>query len=126
MWATTAAPCSARAPTERCVGGGGGGGGESCAGCSLRLALRCSMAPGFPSAAAACATGSGPALWPLAAATVASSCASRGPAPAVFLQVFLAHDKRTGEKVAAKKIKMDNEKEGFPITAIREVRRRQG
>lgn len=38
------------------------------------------------------------------------------------LQVFLCTDKATGEQVAAKKIKMDNEKEGFPITAIREVR----
>lgn len=36
-------------------------------------------------------------------------------------QVYLATDLQTKEKVAAKKIKMDNEKEGFPITAIREV-----
>jgi len=35
--------------------------------------------------------------------------------------VYLATDLKTKEKVAAKKIKMDNEKEGFPITAIREV-----
>ena len=29
---------------------------------------------------------------------------------------------RTKEKVALKKIRMDNEKEGFPITAIREIK----
>lgn len=34
-------------------------------------------------------------------------------------QVYRAVDKATGDIVAAKKIKMDNEKEGFPITAIR-------
>lgn len=34
-------------------------------------------------------------------------------------QVFRAMDRYTGDIVAAKKIKMDNEKEGFPITAIR-------
>ena len=39
-----------------------------------------------------------------------------------LLQVYLATDLATKEKVAAKKIKMDNEKEGVPITAIREVR----
>lgn len=37
-------------------------------------------------------------------------------------EVYLATDLRTREKVAAKKIKMDNEKEGFPITAIREIK----
>eukprot|EP00951_Prasinocladus_malaysianus_P009908 scaffold72349_cov36-Prasinocladus_malaysianus.AAC.1 len=37
-------------------------------------------------------------------------------------QVYLARDKRTGEKVALKKIRLDNEKgEGFPVTAIREI-----
>lgn len=48
------------------------------------------------------------------------------PAPphCAALQVYLATDLATGERVAAKKIKMDNEKEGFPITAIREVRGR--
>lgn len=54
-----------------------------------------------------------------------------------FSQVFKARDKRTGEMVALKKVKMDNEKEGvwyaliihttyrfwqFPITAIREIK----
>ena len=34
-------------------------------------------------------------------------------------QVYKAIDLATNEVVAAKKIKMDNEKEGFPITAIR-------
>ncbi len=37
-------------------------------------------------------------------------------------QVYLATDKRTGEQVALKKIRMDTEKEGFPITAIREIK----
>jgi len=36
--------------------------------------------------------------------------------------VYLATDKRTGEQVALKKIRMDTEKEGFPITAIREIK----
>lgn len=44
----------------------------------------------------------------------------------VCLQVYLATDLATGDQVAAKKIKMDNEKEGFPITAIREVCRPAG
>lgn len=38
-----------------------------------------------------------------------------------FAQVYRAVDRATGDIVAAKKIKMDNEKEGFPITAIRGV-----
>ncbi|KAK9842364.1 hypothetical protein WJX81_008632 [Elliptochloris bilobata] len=37
-------------------------------------------------------------------------------------QVYLANDKETNEEVALKKIRMDNEKEGFPITAIREIK----
>ncbi|KAI7837692.1 hypothetical protein COHA_008485 [Chlorella ohadii] len=37
-------------------------------------------------------------------------------------EVYLATDLRSRDKVAAKKIKMDNEKEGFPITAIREIK----
>ena len=36
-------------------------------------------------------------------------------------EVYLAKDVRTGELVALKKIRMENEKEGFPITAIREI-----
>lgn len=39
-----------------------------------------------------------------------------------LLQVYLARDNRTNELVALKKIRMDNEKEGFPITAIREIK----
>ena len=39
-----------------------------------------------------------------------------------MLQVYLAKDDKTGEYVALKKIRMDNEKEGFPITAIREIK----
>ncbi|KAL6583105.1 Cyclin-dependent kinase C-1 [Orobanche minor] len=37
-------------------------------------------------------------------------------------QVYMAREKKTGEIVALKKIRMDNEKEGFPITAIREIK----
>uniref|UniRef100_A0A8C8VLP9 Cyclin-dependent kinase 12 n=1 Tax=Pelusios castaneus TaxID=367368 RepID=A0A8C8VLP9_9SAUR len=37
-------------------------------------------------------------------------------------QVFKAKDKDTGELVALKKVRLDNEKEGFPITAIREIK----
>ncbi|KAK9904109.1 hypothetical protein WJX75_004762 [Coccomyxa subellipsoidea] len=37
-------------------------------------------------------------------------------------QVYLATDNKTNEFVALKKIRMDNEKEGFPITAIREIK----
>ncbi|KAK9692248.1 hypothetical protein RND81_09G251500 [Saponaria officinalis] len=37
-------------------------------------------------------------------------------------QVYMAREIETGEIVALKKIRMDNEKEGFPITAIREIK----
>jgi cyclin-dependent kinase 12/13 len=37
-------------------------------------------------------------------------------------QVYMAKNKTTGEIVALKKVRMDNEKEGFPITAIREIK----
>ena len=37
-------------------------------------------------------------------------------------EVFKAKDRRTGRVVALKKILMENEKEGFPITALREIR----
>ena len=37
-------------------------------------------------------------------------------------QVYLARDNQTQDLVALKKIRMDNEKEGFPITAIREIK----
>jgi len=37
-------------------------------------------------------------------------------------EVFKAKDRETGEVVAVKKIKMENEKEGFPITAVREIK----
>uniref|UniRef100_A0A6A7FUD3 Cyclin-dependent kinase 9-like n=2 Tax=Hirondellea gigas TaxID=1518452 RepID=A0A6A7FUD3_9CRUS len=39
-----------------------------------------------------------------------------------FGEVFKAKEKKTGRIVALKKILMDNEKEGFPITALREIR----
>ncbi|XP_070565821.1 cyclin-dependent kinase 12-like [Ptychodera flava] len=37
-------------------------------------------------------------------------------------QVYKAKDKGTGELVALKKVRTDNEKEGFPITAVREIK----
>ncbi|EFJ31297.1 hypothetical protein SELMODRAFT_169412 [Selaginella moellendorffii] len=37
-------------------------------------------------------------------------------------QVYMAREKDTNEIVALKKVRMDNEKEGFPITAIREIK----
>ncbi|CAL4189970.1 unnamed protein product, partial [Meganyctiphanes norvegica] len=39
-----------------------------------------------------------------------------------FGEVFKARDRRNGKIVALKKILMENEKEGFPITALREIR----
>ncbi|CAF1016361.1 unnamed protein product [Rotaria sp. Silwood1] len=36
-------------------------------------------------------------------------------------EVFKARDKTTGELCALKKVRLENEKEGFPITAIREI-----
>jgi hypothetical protein len=46
-----------------------------------------------------------------------ASCASR-----LAPQVYMAKNRETGEIVALKKVRMDNEKEGFPITAIREIK----
>lgn len=37
-------------------------------------------------------------------------------------QVYKAHDHHTNEMVALKKVRMDHEKEGFPITAVREIK----
>lgn len=37
-------------------------------------------------------------------------------------QVYKARDKETGKFVALKRVRMDNEKEGFPVTAIREIK----
>lgn len=37
-------------------------------------------------------------------------------------QVYKAKDKQTAELVALKKVRLENEKEGFPITAIREIK----
>lgn len=37
-------------------------------------------------------------------------------------QVYLARDARDGALVALKRVRMDNEREGFPITAIREIK----
>ncbi|XP_028159844.1 cyclin-dependent kinase 12-like isoform X1 [Ostrinia furnacalis] len=37
-------------------------------------------------------------------------------------QVYKAKDKNTGSLVALKKVRLENEKEGFPITAVREIK----
>ncbi|KAK4336899.1 hypothetical protein RND71_043464 [Anisodus tanguticus] len=37
-------------------------------------------------------------------------------------QVYKASDKKTKEIVALKKVRLENEKEGFPITAVREIK----
>ncbi|XP_075237896.1 cyclin-dependent kinase 12 isoform X3 [Lycorma delicatula] len=37
-------------------------------------------------------------------------------------QVYKAKDKRAGELVALKKVRLENEKDGFPITAVREIK----
>lgn len=37
-------------------------------------------------------------------------------------QVYKAVNKNTGEQVALKRVRLENEKEGFPITAIREIK----
>ncbi|XP_015177135.1 PREDICTED: cyclin-dependent kinase 12 isoform X2 [Polistes dominula] len=37
-------------------------------------------------------------------------------------QVYKAQDKRAGILVALKKVRLENEKEGFPITAVREIK----
>ncbi|PHT66108.1 hypothetical protein T459_30533 [Capsicum annuum] len=37
-------------------------------------------------------------------------------------EVYMAKEIRTGEVVALKKIRMDNKREGFPITAISEIK----
>jgi len=39
-----------------------------------------------------------------------------------FGMVYLGKDKETGESLALKKIKMENETQGFPVTAIREIK----
>lgn len=36
--------------------------------------------------------------------------------------MYKARDKVTGEAVALKKVRLENEKEGFPITAVREIK----
>ncbi|XP_039297011.1 cyclin-dependent kinase 12 isoform X1 [Nilaparvata lugens] len=37
-------------------------------------------------------------------------------------QVYKARDRRTSDLVALKKVRMENEKDGFPITAVREIK----
>lgn len=41
--------------------------------------------------------------------------------PMLTVDFFTSYD-LTGELVALKKVRLDNEKEGFPITAIREIK----
>ena len=40
----------------------------------------------------------------------------------LIIIVFRGSDAATGDKVALKKIKMEKEKEGFPVTAVREIK----
>lgn len=40
----------------------------------------------------------------------------------IFFQVYKAKDNRTDELVALKKVRLEHEKEGFPITAVREIK----
>lgn len=35
--------------------------------------------------------------------------------------VYRARDKKTGQIVALKKLKLENEKDGFPVTSLREI-----
>lgn len=39
-----------------------------------------------------------------------------------LLQVYKARDHHTNELVALKKVRLEHEKEGFPITAVREIK----
>lgn len=39
-----------------------------------------------------------------------------------FGEVYKARDRENGKLVALKKVRMENEKEGFPMTALREIR----
>ena len=79
----------------------------------------------------------GPAKWKVELPNVAESddtfggcrsiekCYDKGPqiGEGTYGEVFLATPKGSPlDKVALKKIRMDNEKEGFPITAIREIK----
>ena len=79
----------------------------------------------------------GPAKWKVELPNVADSddtfggcrsiekCYDKGPqiGEGTYGEVFLATPKGSPtDKVALKKIRMDNEKEGFPITAIREIK----
>ncbi|KAL3141213.1 hypothetical protein ABBQ38_003552 [Trebouxia sp. C0009 RCD-2024] len=79
----------------------------------------------------------GPAKWKVELPNVADSdatfggcrsiekCYDKGPqiGEGTYGEVFLATPKgNPTDKVALKKIRMDNEKEGFPITAIREIK----
>lgn len=79
----------------------------------------------------------GPTKWKVELPNVADSddtfggcrsiekCYDKGPqiGEGTYGEVFLATPKGSPtDKVALKKIRMDNEKEGFPITAIREIK----
>jgi cyclin-dependent kinase 12/13 len=37
-------------------------------------------------------------------------------------RVYIGRDRATGERVALKKMRMETEREGFPITALREIK----
>ena len=44
------------------------------------------------------------------------------PNSSLNAQVFMARDKQTQQIMALKKMKMEKENEGFPVTALRELR----
>ena len=75
--------------------------------------VRCSAPP--PRVTACCVL-----VPPLLASPTSTQCTTL--TAALRWQVYLAKDLATGEHVALKKVRMDNEKEGFPITAIREIK----
>jgi len=89
-------------------------------------------APPPPQASASgAAAGTGAAAAAAAAGTPFSAFTSRSVTnfekleqigEGTYGQVYMARDKQTGEIVALKKVRMENEKEGFPITAIREIK----
>ncbi|KAE8793570.1 Cyclin-dependent kinase G-1 [Hordeum vulgare] len=59
------------------------------------------------------------ALCVLRTDSESQGCSSRTPEPAG--SPHRAKDKKTGEIVALKKVKMENEREGFPLTSLREI-----
>jgi len=59
---------------------------------------------------------------PLAARDVSVFKKDEQVGEGTYGQVWKAKDTETNEIVALKKVRMDNEREGFPLTAIREIK----